>query len=396
MKDRSLKTQILIIGAGVAGASLAIRLANRGFDVLVVEKDEFPRHKLCGEFVSPECLAHFDQIGVLESIREIKGDVIRETRFISENGRSLSVPSEWFSNGTSGALGISRSAMDFCLMEKAREAGARVFEGERVVSISTDGNRVGSIAVKNASGERTIIESGLIVDATGRARVAGKLLEKRNGTKQAGRGVSHIAFKAHFENVRLEKGVCEIYFFKGGYGGLNYVENGRANHCFIIETKMARKYGGDADGIMREVIFRNTSVRKALEGAQRKFGWIAVSVDKFGRQSSAELENLVSIGDARAFIDPFTGSGMLMALESSELLANAIGKSKLEEAGNIKERFEADHRRETKKRLMICSLIRGLAFSPRLAGLVIGAGSLSGSILERIALLTRPARNVSG
>lgn len=395
MKGKSLKTEVLIIGAGVAGASLATRLTKRGFDVLVVEKDKFPRHKLCGEFVSPECLAHFDQIGVLDAVREIEGDVIHETRFVSERGRSLSVPSEWFSNGKSGALGISRAELDFRLMEKAREAGARVLEEERVVSISTGSNRVESVVVKNRSGKRTEIKANLLVDATGRARVAGKLVERRTGSKARGRSIKHIAFKAHFENARLEKGVCEIYFFKGGYGGLNYVEGGFANHCFIIESKTARQYGGDADRIMREVIFKNKSVRRALEGAQRKYNWIAVSVEKFGRQTSLELENLVSIGDAHAFIDPFTGSGMLMALESSEMLAEAIQGFGINEAGMIKARFEADHRRETKKRLMICSIIRSLAFSPKLAGLVIGAGSLSGSLLERIAVLTRPARNVS-
>ncbi|MDH3492365.1 MAG: NAD(P)/FAD-dependent oxidoreductase [Acidobacteriota bacterium] len=395
MKSKSLKTQVLVIGAGVAGASLAVRLTKQGFDVLVVEKDIFPRHKLCGEFVSPECLAHFEQIGVLDSMREIGGDVIRETRFISESGRTLRVPSEWFSNGTSGALGISRAEMDYRLLRKAREEGAWVIEGQRVVSISTAKNRVQGVVVKDKSGERTGIEADLIVDATGRARVAGKLVERGTGSNKGGRSTKHIAFKAHFENVRLERGVCEIYFFRGGYGGLNYVEDGLANHCFIIETQTARQYGGDADRIVSEVIFRNKKVRKALEGARRRFDWIAVSVEKFGRQASVDPENLISIGDARAFIDPFTGSGMLMALESSELLANAIGRKDIKDAGMIKERFDADHRRAIRQRLNVCSIIRGLAFSPRLAGFVIGAGSLSGSLLERITALTRPARNIS-
>ncbi len=385
--------KILIVGGGVAGASLAIRLASQGLDVIVVEKDKFPRHKLCGEFVSPECLKHFDELGVLENILESGGDAIRETRFFSESGKSVSVPSEWFSGGAGGALGISRAEMDFQMMEKAREAGATVFEESRVTGVDVTEIRIDSVTVKNSSGDRKKLHADLIVDATGRARVLGKLIERQTNSAPTKTKLKHVAFKAHFENAKLEQGVCEIYFFRGGYGGLNYVENGAANHCFIVSSKVAREFNGDAERILSEVIFKNKRAFDALKNADKKFDWLAVSIEKFGRQPSNDIENLNSVGDASAFIDPFTGSGMLMALESSRILAKLILRNRAESSfasALIKDDFEDQSRVAIKRRLGACSVIHRLSFSPMLANFVISIASLNPNWLQKFAALTRP------
>ncbi len=396
--SKTINKQILIVGGGVAGASLAIRLAKKGLEVLVVEKDKFPRHKLCGEFVSPECLLHFESLGVLDSMQEIEGESIRETRFFSENGNGVSVPSEWFYNGEQGALGISRSEMDFRLLQKASECGAEVLENSRFIGISIENEQIRAVAVKNNLGEMTRIKAKLIIDATGRARVLGKCVEKEWNIKPRKSKIKHVAFKSHFKNVKLQRGICEIYFFRGGYGGLNFVENGVANHCFLIDSSVVREFNGDADQILEKVVFQNKQAFEALKNARREFDWLAVSVEKFGRQPISDIRNLVAIGDAEAFIDPFTGSGMLMALESSGILANAITRTQ-DAFGNkeiriIKADYENMHRKATKRRLRVCSIIRNLSFSPRLAGVIISAAKLSNSLLRRFASTTRPARNL--
>ena len=76
------RPKITIVGAGPAGSSLAIRLANAGFVVTLIERERFPRHKLCGEFISPECLRHFRELGVLDEMLDADGRRIAETRFI--------------------------------------------------------------------------------------------------------------------------------------------------------------------------------------------------------------------------------------------------------------------------------------------------------------------------
>lgn len=391
MKTAIKKTDVLIVGAGVAGASLAIRLRARGIGVTVVEKDKFPRQKLCGEFVSPECQSHFEELGVLDSMLDIGGDSIHETRFFSENGQQLSVPSKWFSDGDNGALGISRAEMDYRLLERARDLGATVYEECRAVDMKTHGARVSNVTFKTVAGEKFEVEADMVVDATGRPRVLGKLAENGKSKAPRKRKIKHIAFKVHYENVALEKGVCEIYFFRGGYGGLNYVENGRVNHCFLIDSKVAREFNGDADRIVENVAIKNERVAIALKHAEKTFDWLAVPVEKFGRQRPNGIENLISLGDAAAFIDPFTGSGMLMALESSGILATAFADYGIAHTKRIKAAFENAHIKATRRRLNVCSVFRHLSFSPALAGFAISSASLSSSLLKRIASLTRPA-----
>src|SRR5688500_19878678 len=109
--------EIIIVGGGPAGASAAIHLARAGARVLLAEQRKFPRAKLCGEFISPECLAHFRRLGVLEGMRDAGGAEVSETVFYARGGRGVAVPSKWLGGGQGGttaeaALGLSRAEMD--------------------------------------------------------------------------------------------------------------------------------------------------------------------------------------------------------------------------------------------------------------------------------------------
>src|SRR5438128_12642304 len=99
---------VVLAGAGPAGSSAAIRLAASGLRVLLIEQKVFPREKLCGEFISPECLIHFKELGVDDQMLKAQPSSLRETVFYSKNGRSVAVPSSCFrANGF--AWGLSRS-----------------------------------------------------------------------------------------------------------------------------------------------------------------------------------------------------------------------------------------------------------------------------------------------
>jgi flavin-dependent dehydrogenase len=395
---RNPKSKIAIVGGGPAGASLAIRLAKNGFDVCLTEREKFPRHKLCGEFISPECLIHFEDLGVLEEMFSIGGDRITETRFYAPNGRNVSVPSEWFGNAQ-GALGISRAEMDFRLLEKARSVGVKVLEETQVVGVLFEGRAVCGVKVKSEKGETSEIAADLTIDATGRANVLGKMVQKsqvsslKSQVKKIQNPKSKIqnrlvGFKAHLENVNLEKGLCEIYFFRGGYGGLNFVEDNRANHCFLIKADIVKKYIGQTNLLIEEIIFQNKRAFETMKDARPLFDWLAVSVDGFGMKNLNPAPNLLAVGDAAAFIDPFTGSGMLMALEGAKLLAQSIAENQFSPA-EIVANYNLNFQQKFQKRLRICALMRRAAFVPNLAKTVISALSLSRVAREILARSTR-------
>jgi menaquinone-9 beta-reductase len=398
-KIQNPKSKVVIVGAGPAGASLAIRLAKENFDVCLIERERFPRHKLCGEFISPECLRHFRDLDVFDEMLSSGGDRITQTVFYEPNGKSVSISSEWFNGDSQGALSLSRAEMDLRLLEKAKQTGVTVLEDTNVVGIIFENAKIGGVKVKSNVGEAREIIADLFVDATGRAGVLAKLATKFKVQSPKSK-VSEIqnlkskiqnrlvGFKTHLKNVNLEKGVCEIYFFRGGYGGLSYVENNRANHCFLIRADVVKEFVGDADKIVEQVVFQNRRARAALENAEPLFDWLAVSVDGFGAKNLNPAPNLFTVGDAAAFIDPFTGSGMLMAFESAEILAETIARNAFSPHG-IAGEYQQSHRGRFQKRLRFSALLRRAAFVPNAARLVISALSLSAKARARFARSTR-------
>src|SRR5258705_5975709 len=118
---------VAIAGAGPAGASAAIQLALSGARVLLIEEKKFPRAKLCGEFISPECLTHFKRLGVMDQMSAAGGAAVSETVFYSRHGNSVAVPSEWIISGGQ-TPGPSRSEMDHQLFHRAKNPGGGVLE----------------------------------------------------------------------------------------------------------------------------------------------------------------------------------------------------------------------------------------------------------------------------
>ena len=133
---------VAIVGAGPAGSSAAIRLAANGFSVLLVEQKKFPREKLCGEFISPECLTHFSELGVMSEINAAEGTDLTQTVFFARNGKGVAVPSEWFGDTGSLALGLSRAEMDARLLEGARLTGVEIREETTVTGLIFEDQRI--------------------------------------------------------------------------------------------------------------------------------------------------------------------------------------------------------------------------------------------------------------
>ena len=188
---------VVIAGAGPAGASAAIHLARGGARVLLLEQKRFPRHKLCGEFISPECLEHFARLGVAEEMTAAGGAALRETVFYGRGGRGVRVPSEWFGARAGAALGLSRAEMDERLLQRARAVGVEVWEEATATGLlrESDG-RVMGVKARTAAGEREIT-ARVTLDATGRGRV----LARRAEGKIAPQRAPLVAFKAHLQGA---------------------------------------------------------------------------------------------------------------------------------------------------------------------------------------------------
>ena len=376
----------------------------------MIERETFPRQKLCGEFISPECLRHFADLGVLEEILSAGGEPITKTVFYELGGKSIGIPSKWFGASAANALSLSRAAMDFHLLEKARKTGAEILEETQIVGLLVENGEVRGVKIRTKDGQTKEILADFTVDATGRAKVLTKFAEREFKVQSSkfkveepktrnsdSSGIQNpkskiqnrlVGFKTHLRNAAVEKGVCEIYFFSGGYGGLSEVENGLANHCFLIRADLVKKFRGDAQKIVERVVFQNRRAQQTMKNAAPVFDWLAVSVDGFGANDLNPAKNLFTVGDAAAFIDPFTGSGMLMALESAEILAELFTENVLV-AEQIAKNYKVLHNEKFQKRLRVCSIMRRAAFVPKLAGFAISALNLSENVRRVLARSTR-------
>jgi len=382
---------VAIAGAGPAGTSAAIRLALSGARVLLSEEKKFPRPKLCGEFISPECLAHFEGLGVMEQMNGVGGAALAETVFYSRRGRSVAVPSEWFKPGTQ-ALGLSRSEMDLQLLERAKSAGVVVLEETHASRPFWEDNAVRGVRLK--SGDTAQDYQALVtIDATGRTRALARHLDPP-GVNRHRQKSPWVAFKAHLRNTHVASGACEIYFYEHGYGGLSGVEDGLSNLCFIVAATDVRRLGSDPERVLKEVVMKNSRAAYTLAEARSQTPWLSVSLESFGRRTLVPAAGMLAAGDAAAFIDPFTGSGMLMALESGQVAAEVISRHlpRLRRGNgfeSLASEYRTEYGRRFDSRLRVAGLLRRAAFFPHLADAAILLSGASSGLRRKLARSTR-------
>lgn len=376
---------VIIAGGGPAGSSAAIRLARNDLRVLLVEQKKFPRAKLCGEFISPECVRHFENLGVADAIKISSPAALTETVFYSARGHHVTIPSTWF--GGPAALGLSRAVMDHVLLQRARDCGVTVLEGTTITEPIREGDDIRGVRLRTNEEYR----APLTIDATGRAHI----LTRKLHTSEPKSKAKLIAFKAHLRNTRVAPSACEIYFYPEGYGGLSSVEGDVSNLCFIISAEQVKRHYSNPELVMREMVMKNQRAAHTLEHAQPESEWLSASWERFGRQQPSPANGLLAIGDSAAFIDPFTGSGILMAFESGELVADVIVRHRDKLAtSELCANYTAEYAQKFDSRLRICGWLRRLAFKPRLAGLGIAICGASNGFRNRIVRATRsPNRN---
>jgi flavin-dependent dehydrogenase len=272
---------------------------------------------------------------------------------------------------------------------RAKETGVEVLEGTTVTRIEGDGERIERAAARTDDGRMLEVDAEIFIDATGRVGALSKLVEKRDGMRPTGSGKpAFVGFKAHIAGAEVDRGACEIYSFPGGYAGLSNVEGDLANLCFLVRSETVRSISGGAEEIVGNVVVRNKRAAATLKDFAPANEWLAVSINGFGTKRLAPAANLFTIGDAASFIDPFTGSGMVMALESADVLASAVNANRTT-PDRIAGEYLQTYRRRFGRRLRLCSVLRRTAFMPRLATAVVVSLGVSSAAQRLLARATR-------
>ena len=330
---------VLVIGGGVAGCSAAIQVAERGRRVLLLEKKQYPTHKLCGEFLSVEVLAMFERLGVREAVWQADARPINHACLTTATGTVF----ESALPGT--ALGLSRYTMDRLLFEKARAAGADARDGVGVRAV--EGRLGEGFVVQTEAGA---FEARVVLGAYGKRG----LLDRKLGRSFLQARSPFVAFKAHYEGVNLP-GVIELHAFPGGYCGLSHVEQGRVNACWIGREEVLKEAGGTPETMITQSLMQNPALARRFQAMERVTDrFIAVSQITF-IPKGAFAGDVCMIGDTAGMIAPMCGDGMAMALRSAELatpLVVAFLAGRMT-AAHFRERYTRAWRREFGMRMRL-------------------------------------------
>jgi len=374
---------VVIVGAGPAGSSSAIRLANPGRKVLLIDKSVFPRHKLCGEFVSPECLDNLDELGVLREIKNAGPATIRTTVFYSRSGRSCAVANKWLARNEQASIAISRRTLDQILLKRAQETGAEVLTNTTLADVQCSERLGVACVLETEDGAKHAVSSSLVIDATGRGRYVARRFDERSTIVKP----SQVAFKIHLRGAVVAPDTCEIYSFRGGYGGCTRIENDLFNLCFIVDASRVRSIGRDLGAILEATVLTNARAAKTLADIKIEGDRISVPIARYGAMDPAPAPRVLAIGDAAAFIDPFTGSGIAMALESSKLACESILNGDRPES--LADLYRQAHAAAFVPRLRFCRALRYLSSFPRIADAIIVGLGTSELLRRSAASLTR-------
>ncbi len=317
--------QVIVVGGGPAGSSAAYFMARAGLDVLVLDRSRFPREKPCSEYMSPQAariLAEMDALGAIESSGAAQ---LSGMRVHAPNGATIHgefVANHGYRGFRDRGLAVRRTILDAILLQRARDAGARVEEEVRVIDVTKDtSGRVNGVRAE-AGRERRTITAEVIVGADGLRSVVGRRLN----LIRASRWPRRLALVTHYRNVLGSRQFGEMYVDRGGYLGIADVGNGLTNVALVVPVSRAAEVAADRTEFLESWIAERPRIAELFVEAER-----VEPVRATGPFASAAhrawTPGAALVGDAADFFDPFTGEGIYTALRGGELLAGHIAQA---------------------------------------------------------------------
>lgn len=297
---------VIIIGGGLAGLTTAIHLSNQKIKVLVIEKQEYPHHKVCGEYVSNEVLPYLQKLGVdpitCGAVKISKFKITDTSKVAIETSLDL------------GGFGISRYAFDQLLYEKARETANFIFDTVEDITFKDNKNIDESIfTVTTQLAEK--FTTKYLVGAFGKRSNIDKVLN-RNFIEHK---TCWMAIKAHYQ-YEMPNNQVELHNFKGGYCGLSKTETGAVNACYLVKVEEFKKYK-NIETFQKEHLSQNEHLKEFFKKAQPIFKKpITISQISFAKKNPV-INHIFMLGDSAGLIHPLVGNGMSMAIHSAKIFS---------------------------------------------------------------------------
>jgi flavin-dependent dehydrogenase len=300
---------IAIVGGGLAGLALSIQSAKAGFRVVLFEKEQYPFHKVCGEYISLESWDFIENLGI--PLSKLQLPIVNRLMVTAPNGNHIEQLLDL------GGFGISRYTIDQELYKLAKGLGVRVEAGVKVDDIVFEANE---FRVHASIG---MIQSRVAVGSFGkrsnldvkwkRPFILGKQKQLDN----------FIGVKYHID-IEWPNDLIALHNFKDGYCGISNIEDGKTCLCYLTTANNLKTHGGSIAAMEQTILKANPYLRDILNKAVHLYeAPVTIAQISFEQKSLVE-KHLLMVGDAGGMITPLCGNGMSMALHGSKLAFNAV------------------------------------------------------------------------
>ncbi len=328
--------QVAVIGGGLAGLSLSIQLAKAGYTTTLIEKEKYPYHKVCGEYISLESWDFLKRLGL--PLEQMQLPIINQLNVSAPDGTLFQQQLPL------GGFGISRYTLDHALAELARQAGVELKEETKVndvefendlFTVSTSAGNCNAPVVAGSFGKRSNL------DVKWNRHFIQQKPNKLN---------NYIAVKYHIR-TNHPAGLISLHNFENGYCGISQIEEGKYCLCYLTTAANLRKSKNNIQQMEKEILFQNPHLKKIFTEAEFLYNPpLTISQISFDKKTLIE-NHMLMLGDAGGMITPLCGNGMSMALHGSKLafenihafLQHKISRTKMEAnySRQWKEQFEA-------------------------------------------------------
>lgn len=326
--------RILIIGGGLAGLTAAIHLSKIGLKIILIEKNEFPKHKVCGEYISNEVSSYLNGLGINYEV--LKPTHLSKFQFSFVDGKILE------SELPLGGFGVSRYLLDDFLYKKAVENGCEIIQ-DTVENIVFSENKFTVTTTQNA-----VFKSEILIAAYGKRSNIDQELKRDFISKKA----PWLAVKAHYSGI-FSDDLVGLYHFKGGYCGVSKVENDKINICYLADYKTFKQYK-NIEEYENNVVTKNPHLKSILDNCEPLFEKpLTISQISFDKKNAIE-NHMLMIGDTAGLIHPLCGNGMAMAIHSAKIVSELLEqyyKHEIKSRQELELKYKREWNRNFSKRL---------------------------------------------
>jgi len=306
----SLDFDVAVIGGGLAGLALSIQLAKDGHRVVLIEKEKYPFHRVCGEYISFESWNFLEELGVPLSDWDLP--MIKNLQVSAPNGELLEQPLPL------GGFGISRYTLDHFMQQLASREGVTVMEETKVEDALYDSARDHFLINYHSHASNNSLTAKMVCGCFGKRSNLDMKWQREFVHQKPNKLNNYIGIKYHVKIDHPEQ-LIALHNFDQGYCGISKVDHGHYCLCYLTTADNLKSNGNSIEKMEKQVIRKNPHLEKIFSEAEFLFMHpVAIAQISFDRKTLVE-DHMLMVGDASGMITPLCGNGMSMALHESKI-----------------------------------------------------------------------------